>query len=100
MEPIYGDVFDPAAASAVLGRYASDERPRLFALYGTYRNDGTPFVGWGVDFGDERGALFYEPDASTNWHSSSAEDVLSTHELIADSHLIWLDPTGHNGRHD
>lgn len=65
-------------------------QPRLFALSGFY-DTGAPLLGWGMDFGDERGAWFCEPDASVTVSSMSAETVAAGYGHGATVLVIWLD---------
>src|SRR5579883_1656680 len=71
-------------------------QPRLFAVYGIYKAISStfpeqPFLGWGVDFGDNNGALFWRPDESSTHHSDSAARVLQFYQRIGDARLKWLD---------
>lgn len=82
---------DRTKLAELLGEAATALAPRLFAIYGTYRDgelDG--FVGWGMDFGEENGALFYCPDEELTWKSESAEQVQAVRQLTCDAHLHWL----------
>lgn len=76
----------------LLARLADDAsyfRPELFAVYGVDRT-GRPFLGWGMQLGDQE-ALFYDPASATTHLSTSAAQVLRTHQRAADAHLVWLD---------
>jgi hypothetical protein len=39
----------------------------------------------------ENEAVFYEPGASSTWLSTSADQVLRTHQRSGEAHLKWLD---------
>jgi hypothetical protein len=85
--------------ATLLARIAADAeylRPQLFAVYGVFRPVSTilperPFLGWGIDFGEEWGAIFWNPLDRTTHISDSAEQVLKAHQRTADAHLTWLD---------
>jgi hypothetical protein len=82
-----------AASDDVLGELrqaATGGRPRVFALSGFY-DTGAPLLGWGMDFGDERGAWFCEPNASVMVSSMSAETVAAGYGRAATVLVIWLD---------
>lgn len=66
-------------------------QPRLFAIYGIYNHGEDELLGWGMEFDDGLGTLFYEPQTSSTWHSRSAKEVLASHQIIADARLRWLD---------
>lgn len=68
---------------------ASYFRPELFSVYGV-SNDGRPFLGWGMQLGENE-AVFYEPAAASTWLSTSADQVLRTHRRTGEAHLKWLD---------
>ncbi|MGH3624862.1 MAG: hypothetical protein ACRDQ5_24240 [Sciscionella sp.] len=68
--------------------------PRLFALHGL-RNGNEyeemdAMIGWGMDFGKDRGTVFYLPDENSTWHSESAESLHAIQQLLGDIHLRWL----------
>jgi hypothetical protein len=67
---------------------ASYFRPELFAVYGVDRT-GRPYIGWGMQLGDKE-AVFYEPGAASTWVSTSADQVLRTHQRTGEAHLRWL----------
>lgn len=76
---------------------ADEDRPRLFAVYGVLRriNDvlpESPFVAWGIDFGDERGAITWHPDDRSSHHSKDALGVCRFYQRIGEARLVWLDP--------
>jgi hypothetical protein len=80
---------------AELGVDAEYFQPRLFAVYGVRQGRADvvpeqPFLGWGIDFRDETGARFWEPDGAEH-HSGSAEQVLGLHQALGEAHLKWLD---------
>ncbi|HEX5401847.1 MAG TPA: hypothetical protein VFX16_06055 [Pseudonocardiaceae bacterium] len=85
--------------TALLARLAADAeylKPQLFAVYGIANAVSTlvperPFLGWGIDFGEEWGAIFWNPIERVTHVSDSAEQVLNTHVRTADAHLVWLD---------
>ncbi|KAA2253563.1 hypothetical protein F0L68_32670 [Solihabitans fulvus] len=74
----------------LLDAVAVDHAPRLFAIYGVFRSDNTPTIGWGMDFGEGLGALTYFPDESATWRSSSAERTLESNQIIGEMRLRWL----------
>ena len=85
--------------AALLARLAADAeylRPQLFAVYGVFQPVSDilperPFIGWGIDFGDEWGAMFWNPVDHTTLLSGSAEQVLRSHVRTGEAHLVWLD---------
>jgi hypothetical protein len=85
--------------ATLLARLAADAeylQPQLFAVYGVSHAVSTvlperPFIGWGIDFGEEWGAIFWNPIDHTTQISDSAEQVLKAHQRTADAHLWWLD---------
>jgi hypothetical protein len=88
---------DGGARFEYLRRDAAVGKPRLFAVYGTYREipdqelSEEPFLGWGMDFGADQGALFWDPDDASTMFSASAEDVLAFHQRLGHAALDWLD---------
>jgi hypothetical protein len=72
-----------------LAEDASYFRPELFSVYGV-STDGRPFLGWGMKLGEDE-AVFYEPRTNSTWLSSSADQVLRTHQRIGEASLVWLD---------
>jgi hypothetical protein len=81
---------EAASAQPLLDQLAEDAsyfRPELFAVYGI---DGTgrPFLGWGMQLGEDE-ALYYQPGGAT-WVSTSAEQILRTHQHIGEARLSWL----------
>jgi hypothetical protein len=66
-------------------------RPRPFAVFGVRTVDGSPFLGWGIELPEPRATVFYRPDAKLLWRGSSAEGILSHHELFGTARLVWLD---------
>ncbi|HEY3750941.1 MAG TPA: hypothetical protein VGL80_17265 [Pseudonocardiaceae bacterium] len=85
--------------AALLARLAADAeylRPQLFAVYGVFQPVSDilperPFIGWGIDFGEEWGAIFWNPIEHVTQISDSAEQVLKAHQRTADVHLVWLE---------
>jgi hypothetical protein len=78
-------------AEQLLDRLAEDAayfRPDLFAVYGVDR-EGRPFLGWGMQLGESE-AVFYQPGGGT-WLSTSADQVLRSHQRTGEAHLRWLD---------
>lgn len=86
------DRTEQIAALAVDAEYF---QPRAFAIYGVsnavHSLPARPFVGWGLDFGDGEGAIFWEPEAGAIHHSSSAQQVLQLRQRVGEAHLRWLD---------
>jgi hypothetical protein len=82
----------------MLARLADDAeyfQPRPFAVYGLARDIGgcgaVPFIGWGLDLGEDQGAVFWDPVTGITHLSISAEHVLNTHCRTGEAHLKWLD---------
>jgi hypothetical protein len=87
---------DRAAILALVAADAEYLRPQLFAVYGIFDPVGEllperAFLGWGIDFGEEWGAVFWNPMDQTTQISNSATQVLKAHQRTGDAHLIWLD---------
>ncbi|GAA4544795.1 hypothetical protein [Amycolatopsis samaneae] len=79
---------------AVLDDEAREYAPRLFALYGVYRErlddeDNGAFLAYGIEFGEPREAVMWEPGMT--WRSHSADGILKRHLGFADARLVWLD---------
>lgn len=70
-------------------------RPRMFAIYGVsngiYSLPERPFLGWGLDFGDDDGAIFWDQEGRSTYQSCSAQRVLELRRRIGEAHLRWLD---------
>ena len=85
--------------ATLLARLAADAeylRPQLFAVYGVSHAVSTvlperPFLGWGIDFGEKWGAIFWNPIERVTQISDSAEQVLKGHQRTADAQLVWLE---------
>jgi hypothetical protein len=85
--------------ATILARLAADAeyyRPELFAIYGitntaSARLPERPFLGWGIDFGEEWGAMFWSPPDRISHLSQSAEQVLRSHQRIGEAHLVWIE---------
>jgi hypothetical protein len=83
----------------ILAEHAELERPRLFCVYGL-SPCGEPRIGWGMDFGEDTGVLFYSPGSATQWCSPSAGHILARHRQLGRARLHWLDsPYDPTGRH-
>jgi hypothetical protein len=81
---------------AALAHEAATMRPRMFAVYGVLREiegiaEAEPYVGWGMEFGDSGGAVYWHPDDRSTHYSDSAEQVLRFHRRIGTANLRWLD---------
>ena len=63
-------------------------RPALFSVYGIDRH-GNPFLGWGIQWGDNE-AFYCQPGMSATWQSSSAEQVKATLDRLGEARLLWL----------
>jgi hypothetical protein len=79
---------------AVLGAEARRCAPRLFALYGVNsnkitRDDDGAFIGWGMDFGNSKGAIMWAPGGDL-WRSDSAASLLDRRLSMGAAQLIWL----------
>lgn len=68
---------------------AAHFRPMLFAVFGT-DNAGRPFLGWGMQLGENE-AVYCQPGSATTWHATSAEQVHRTCQRLGDARLMWLD---------
>jgi hypothetical protein len=85
--------------AALLARLKSDAeylRPEMFAVHGISHAVHSllperPFLGWGIDFGEEWGAIFWNPLEHTTQISDSAEQILKSHQRTAEAYLTWLD---------
>jgi hypothetical protein len=80
---------------AALDADAEYFQPRLFAVYGLYgeTRSGLPpreFLGWGIDHGDDEGALFWDEADRSMHRASSAQGVLEFHQRLGEAHLKWL----------
>lgn len=86
------DDVDRQALMELLARTAEDGRPRVFCIYGTYRNDPSELIlGWGLEFSQDDGAI-YRGAGERNLHScSTAEQLFAFHSRIGDVELKWLD---------
>lgn len=75
-----------------LSREAVELAPRLFALYRIreWDSDRSGSIGWGIDFGNDEGAIFGYRGESSTWHSDSAEQLLRTHGILGDAYLRWI----------
>jgi hypothetical protein len=87
---------DRAAILALVAADAEYLRPRLFAVYGIFDPVGErvperAFLGWGIDFGGQWGAAFWNPMEQTTQLSDSAEQILRGHRRTGEAHLVWLD---------
>ncbi|HEX3785991.1 MAG TPA: hypothetical protein VHX38_40585 [Pseudonocardiaceae bacterium] len=81
---------------AALAEDASYFRPRLFAIYGVQRAlkgfwPEHPFLGWGMDHGDGKGAIFREDDDRSIHTADSAEQLLIGFKTHAEAELVWLE---------
>ncbi|TQJ03916.1 hypothetical protein FB471_3690 [Amycolatopsis cihanbeyliensis] len=75
----------------LLEQVAVHSRPRLFAIYGSYKRDPTePLLGWGMEFA-AGGAVFHALDDGSTHLSETAQDVLEVQSVIGDVRLTWLD---------
>lgn len=82
----------PMTTDQLLARLADDAsyfRPELFSVYGL-DGGGRPFVGWGMQFGDDE-AVYYQPGTGTMHVSTSADQVLRTHRRTGQANLLVLD---------
>jgi hypothetical protein len=78
-----------------LAEDASYLRPRLFAIYGVNREiEGlrpeSAFIGWGMELGDGRGALYREEDDRSVHIADSAQQLLACYQIHAEAALLWL----------
>lgn len=80
---------------AGLAQDAEYLQPRVFAIYGVYRQatgdplPEQPFLGWGLDFGPEMGAGFWQSNGSVH-QGKSAEELLAYHQRLGEARLCWL----------
>jgi hypothetical protein len=76
----------------ILEEIAVEDRPRLFAIYGTFkRYPDEPLLGWGMELPDGGGALFSLAGHRSVHTADSAERVLALQSVIGDVQLKWLD---------
>jgi hypothetical protein len=71
-------------------------QPRLFAVYGIRKDIGgvrpeRGFLGWGIEFHHDEGAIFCEPDDGAIHCSDSAERLLATCQRSGEACLVWLE---------
>lgn len=71
-------------------------RPRMFAVYGVSRGVAdllppTPFLGWGIEFGDGEAALFLDPRDGSVHRAQSAEQILLARQRMGEARLTWFD---------
>ena len=81
---------------AQLAADAEYYRPEFFAIYGITKGvpghlPERPFLGWGIDFGEEWGAMFWSPPDRISHLSQSAEHILRSHQRNGEAHLVWLE---------
>ncbi|GAB3487301.1 hypothetical protein [Amycolatopsis cihanbeyliensis] len=79
---------------SVLADEAREYAPRLFALYGVYREhlfpeDEDGYLGWGMEFTELGKAILWFPDGSTHW-AHSAAGILDHHTWHSEARLVWL----------
>jgi hypothetical protein len=82
---------ETAGSPQLLDQLAEDAsyfRPEIFAIYGVDRK-GRPFLGWGMQLGETE-AVYHEPGVSSTWTSTSADQILRTHQRIGEARLTWL----------
>lgn len=83
----------PKDRHALLEEYVHEDRPSLFAIFGPYNNVAAgELCGWGMEWADGYGTIFYEPATRNMWRSESARQVLDTCRIFADATLVWLEP--------
>jgi hypothetical protein len=71
-------------------------QPRLFAIYGIREEidgfrPGREFLGWGIEFHHDEGAIFCDPNDGSIHCSDSAERLLATCQRSGEAHLVWLE---------
>jgi hypothetical protein len=79
---------------ASLNSDAEYRQPRLFAIYGIYKEVGEfpeePFLVWGIESVDA-GAIVWCPDEKCVHTSDSAERILASYRPRGEARLRWLD---------
>ncbi|KAA2250169.1 hypothetical protein F0L68_39180 [Solihabitans fulvus] len=79
----------------LLDEEARTDCPRLFALYGVYREPlfegdvDLEFLGWGMEFTRQGRAVLWMGPHET-WSSDSAAALLRSQGRYADAKLVWL----------
>jgi hypothetical protein len=81
---------------AVLQRQACDFHPRKFAIFGIYEAlpgifPEEPFLGWGLDLGDNEGTVFWEPSSKDARCADSPDTILRSLRRMGEVHLVWLE---------
>jgi hypothetical protein len=77
----------------ILEEVAVEDRPRLFAIYGTLRRDpAEPLLGWGIELQDGGGTMFSWAGNRSIHTADTAARVLQVQSIIGNVHLKWLDP--------
>ena len=79
---------------ADLAADAHTYKPRLFTLYGTFKDnlDHPEFLGWGMDFEALGKTLYYDPSAGDTHTADNPDQLLRFHRRFAEVRLEWLDP--------
>jgi hypothetical protein len=66
-------------------------QPRLFAIHGLYkRREHGPILGWGMEFPDNQGAVYTDPNTRATHNAQTAAIVLQHLRVIGDVELTWL----------
>jgi hypothetical protein len=95
-EPALTETLDRSEQVALLKRQADAFQPRKFAIFGVYKEiDGVlpeePFLGWGLDLGDDEGAVFWEPSSKDARCADSPHTILRSLRRMGEVHLISLE---------
>lgn len=77
-------------------RQADAFQPRKFAIFGVHKEiDGIlpeePFLGWGLNLGDDEGTVFWEPSSREARCADSPDTILRSLRRIGEVHLVWLE---------
>lgn len=80
------DLHTAMEEAAVVGK------PRVFAIYGTFKREpDEPLLGWGMEL-PTGGALFrYAGERASTHTADTAERLLEVQSIIGDVQLKWLD---------
>ncbi|OZM72597.1 hypothetical protein CFN78_13210 [Amycolatopsis antarctica] len=77
---------------SMLANAAEDLKPRLFAIYGTEKQEPDELVlGWGMEFANDDGAVFRKCGSRSIHTGDTAERLFRTQSIVGDVELKWLD---------
>jgi hypothetical protein len=80
-----------ARFSQLLGR----TRPRLFVIFGSFRTttpgqEPEPLLGWGLDFSDDMGGIFYAWQTGATWRYRVFPMLIRDLRQVAEFELTWV----------